>query len=306
MALRGAFESSRHVLAVLSLAVSCGTGPAPAGPVSAASGGSAGATAGVAGGGSAGAPTTTTAGSGGSGGAVAVAGAGSGGLAGGPQVPTLKRPNIVLVLADDMGYSDIGAFGGEIETPNLDQLAQGGLRYTRFYNNGRCCPTRASLLTGLYPHQAGLGHMVADGDQTAQNGPGYAGEISERTVTLAEALKRAGYATYMSGKWHVASNEGAEAYNLPNQRGFERFFGIYNGAANYFTGKRAGLSSAGDGQHHHPGTARLLHDQEHRRRGGGIHRGPRRPRAAVLPVPGVHGTSLGAARAGRGRRQVSR
>jgi arylsulfatase len=146
------------------------------------------------------------------------------------------RPNIILIMADDMGFSDIGPYGGEIETPALDSLAANGVRFSQFYNTGRCCPTRASLLTGLYPHQTGLGHMVSDGDQTAQNGPGYAGGITGRCVTMAEVLKTAGYATYMSGKWHIAANEGTDFESLPIQRGFDRFFGIYNGGANYFTG----------------------------------------------------------------------
>ena len=105
------------------------------------------------------------------------------------------RPNIIVIMSDDMGYSDPGCFGGEIETPTLDKLAANGLRYTRFYNTGRCCPTRASLLTGLYAHQAGIGRMTEDLGQ-----PGYRGNLSRNAVTLAEALKPAGYRTYMSGK----------------------------------------------------------------------------------------------------------
>ena len=108
------------------------------------------------------------------------------------------KPNIILIMSDDMGYSDIGAYGGEINTPNLDQLASNGLRFTQFYNTARCCPTRASLLTGLYPHQAGIGHMVYDGGT-----PAYRGNLSHDAVTIAEVLKQAGYSTYMSGKWHI-------------------------------------------------------------------------------------------------------
>jgi len=103
-----------------------------------------------------------------------------------------KRPNIILIMADDMGYSDIGCYGGEIHTPSLDRLAAGGLRFTQFYNTARCCPTRASLMTGLYQHQAGVGHMM--------NGRGYdsyRGDLSNRCVTIAEVLKQAGYSTYM-------------------------------------------------------------------------------------------------------------
>ncbi len=109
-----------------------------------------------------------------------------------------QRPNIVIILADDMGYSDIGCYGGEIDTPNIDRLAADGLRFTQFYNTGRCCPTRASLLTGLYPHQAGVGHMVNDRGQ-----PGYRGRLSDTCVTIAEVLRSAGYRTIMTGKWHV-------------------------------------------------------------------------------------------------------
>lgn len=147
------------------------------------------------------------------------------------------RPNIVLIMADDMGYSDIGCYGGEIRTPNLDQLAAGGLRFTQFYNTGRCCPTRASLLTGLYPHQAGVGHMMAD-----QGLDGYRGDLNDRCVTIAEVLRPAGYATYMAGKWHVTKQVGhwsgdenlASRHNWPRQRGFDRFYGTIHGGGNYF------------------------------------------------------------------------
>src|SRR5512136_1631899 len=111
---------------------------------------------------------------------------------------TAARPNIVVILSDDMGWSDIGCMGGEIRTPNLDALAQGGLRFTQFYNTARCCPTRASLLTGLYPHQAGIGHMMED-----RGYDGYRGNLNRRCVTIAEALKPAGYRNYAVGKWHV-------------------------------------------------------------------------------------------------------
>src|SRR3989441_10999877 len=115
------------------------------------------------------------------------------------------RPNIVLILADDMGFSDLGCYGSEISTPNLDKLAQNGWRFTQFYNTGRCCPTRASLLTGLYPHQAGIGHMMED-----RGHDGYRGDLNRNSVTIAEALKPAGYAAYAVGKWHVTPGQGAE------------------------------------------------------------------------------------------------
>jgi len=142
-----------------------------------------------------------------------------------------KRPNIILIMGDDMGYSDIGAYGGEINTPNLDLLASNGLRFTQFYNTARCCPTRASLLTGLYPHQAGIGHMVYDGGTSA-----YRGNLSYDAVTIAEVLKQAGYATYMSGKWHITPYviENPDKKNWPKQRGFDRFFGIITGAGSYY------------------------------------------------------------------------
>ncbi len=123
------------------------------------------------------------------------------------------RPNIVVILVDDMGFSDIGCYGSEIPTPNLDALAANGLKFTQFYNTGRCCPTRAALLTGLYPHQAGIGHMTRD------NGlPGYQGHLNNQCVTIAEVLKTAGYFTAMSGKWHVGHEEGGR----PQERGFDR------------------------------------------------------------------------------------
>lgn len=142
-----------------------------------------------------------------------------------------QRPNIVLIMADDMGYSDIGCFGGEIQTPNLNALATGGLRFTQFYNTARCCPTRASLITGLYPHQAGVGHMMEDKGYEA-----YHGDLNNRCVTIAEVLKLAGYSTYMAGKWHVTRFRGPDGpkHNWPRQRGFDRFFGTIHGAGSYY------------------------------------------------------------------------
>src|SRR6056297_1123287 len=111
-----------------------------------------------------------------------------------------EPPNIVLILADDMGYSDIGCYGSEISTPNIDQLAEDGLRFTHFYNGARSCPTRASLISGLYAHQTGMGGMEPD-----RGLPGYRGNINRECVTLAEALGANGYATYMAGKWHLTN-----------------------------------------------------------------------------------------------------
>jgi arylsulfatase len=145
--------------------------------------------------------------------------------------PAGPRPNIVVILSDDMGYSDPGCYGGEIATPNLDRLAAGGLRYTQFYNTGRCCPTRASLLTGLYAHQAGIGQMTNDLGQA-----GYRGDLSRNAVTLAEVLKPAGYRNYLAGKWHVTRHlqPDGDKSNWPLQRGFDRFYGTIIGAGSFF------------------------------------------------------------------------
>ena len=138
-------------------------------------------------------------------------------------------PNILIIMADDMGYSDLGCYGSEIATPYLDTLAANGLRFRHFYNAARCCPTRASLLTGLYPHEAGMGGMVSGVDSEPEPGP-YQGFLSDSALTVAELLHEAGYATYMSGKWHV----GERAKHWPRQRGFDRYFGLISGASSYF------------------------------------------------------------------------
>ena len=156
------------------------------------------------------------------------------------------KPNILIILADDLGYSDLGCYGSEISTPNLDRLAQQGVRFSRFYNAGRSCPTRASLLTGLYPHQAGVGRMTFD-----QQLPGYRGTMTHNGVTIAEVLGESGYRTGMIGKWHVAETplrpdqrewlahqvyheEFAPKENYPTNRGFEDFYGTIYGVVNYF------------------------------------------------------------------------
>jgi arylsulfatase len=135
-------------------------------------------------------------------------------------------------MADDMGYSDIGCYGGEVDTPNINRLAANGVRFTQFYNTARCCPTRASLLTGLYAHQGGIGHMTLDGVRQGfdKGYPGYRGSLNRECVTIAEALKPAGYHTLMSGKWHVGTFEGM----WPTDRGFDEYFGIIRGACNFF------------------------------------------------------------------------
>lgn len=148
-----------------------------------------------------------------------------------------EKPNIILILADDMGYSDIGCYGGEIMTPNIDALASDGVRMTQFYNTSRSCPTRASLMTGLYQHQAGIGWMSEDpfkgegGDPKDWGVTEYRGALNRNCVTIAEALKASGYHTYMTGKWHLGMH-GEEKW--PLQRGFDRFYGILAGACSYF------------------------------------------------------------------------
>ncbi len=148
-----------------------------------------------------------------------------------PALAEEQRPNIIIILVDDMGFSDIGCYGSEIETPNLDRLAQNGLRFTQFYNAGRCCPTRASLMTGLQPHQVGIGHMTEPPGQPLGFDGAYQGYLNENCATLAEVLNSAGYHTLMTGKWHLG-------YHRPNtwplQRGFDRYYGCISGACNYF------------------------------------------------------------------------
>ncbi len=144
-----------------------------------------------------------------------------------------RKPNLIVILSDDMGFSDLGCYGGEIQTPNLDALAANGVRFTQFYNTARCCPTRASLLTGLHPHQTGVGHMMEDRDLD-----GYRGNLNRRCVTIAEALRPAGYRTYAVGKWHVTPGASAKALekqqNWPLQRGFDRHYGTIHGAGSYW------------------------------------------------------------------------
>ena len=141
----------------------------------------------------------------------------------------MKKPNIILILNDDMGFSDIGCYGGEVETPNLDTLALNGLRYSQFYNTARCSPSRASLMTGLHPHQTGIGVLTYD------MGPeGYVGDLTEACVTIPEVLKGAGYRTYMSGKWHVAANLIEPTGAWPEARGFDGFYGTIIGAGCFY------------------------------------------------------------------------
>ena len=155
-----------------------------------------------------------------------------------------ERPNIVLILADDLGYSDLGCYGGEIETPYLDRLADSGLRFTHFYNNAKCMPTRASLLTGLYPAQ-----VTENGDGVRLH--------ARNNVTLAEMLGQAGYATMMSGKWQ----NGSADHQRPVARGFERYWGLLSGCSNYFN---PGHRRPGEAEpaHKKPGDERAWCDQD--------------------------------------------
>src|SRR3954454_6163007 len=167
-----------------------------------------------------------------------------------PPLPTTQpRPNVIIILADDMGFSDIGCYGGEIHTPSVNRLAKEGVRFTQFYNMARCCPSRAALLTGLYPHQAGIGAMNQDLGK-----PAYRGELNDRCVTVAEALRDSGYRTGMAGKWHLChltiSGGGPMAKRLVNfetegevspsranwpcNRGFEEHWGTVPGVEDYY------------------------------------------------------------------------
>jgi arylsulfatase A-like enzyme len=167
-----------------------------------------------------------------------------------------SRPNFIVVLADDMGFSDLGCYGGEVRTPNIDALAAGGLRYTQAYNAARCCPSRAALLTGVHPHQAGIGWMTFGGLGTSsslsswtsmieQRGP-YQGFLSDSCATIADVLRSAGYRTLLSGKWHLGGDVRPEDLHLfhpsrpgppvtPLERGFDKFWGLFGGAAHYFS-----------------------------------------------------------------------
>ncbi len=142
-----------------------------------------------------------------------------------------RAPNIVLIVADDLGYSDLSCFGSEISTPNIDRLARDGLRFTQFYNCGQDSPSRAALLTGLYPHQVGVGHSTTDYRQ-----PGYRGNLSRDAATLAELLQEGGYQTMMVGKWHLTRHVAPEGpkHTWPVNRGFQHFYGTIHGAGSYF------------------------------------------------------------------------
>ena len=150
-----------------------------------------------------------------------------------PETNAAERPHIILIMVDDMGFSDLGYMGGEIATPHLDALASRGVRFSQFYNSGRCCPTRATLMTGLHPHQAGIGWMTEPphSRRGENEPPAYQGHLNESCFTIAEALHPAGYATLMAGKWHLGYNDKSD---WPLQRGFEKYYGCIAGATRFF------------------------------------------------------------------------
>jgi arylsulfatase A-like enzyme len=155
-----------------------------------------------------------------------------------PAASNARKPNIILFLADDMGYSDLGCQGSEIETPNLDRLARQGVQFSSFYNSPRCCPSRASLLTGMYSHQAHMGMMVDDHGRYPY--PAYDGDLNTNCVTIAEALKPAGYRTLHCGKWHLSAQQttvgaNVDRHNWPLQRGFDHGYSMITGAGSYYT-----------------------------------------------------------------------
>ncbi len=141
-----------------------------------------------------------------------------------------QATNVVIFLADDLGYSDIGGYGGEIRTPNLDRLANQGVKLSNFHNTPRCSPSRASLLTGIHPHQTGIG--ILTGNNEAEGG--YAGNLNNRCATIAEVLKENGYITAMTGKWHLTNSPNKPNGAWPTERGFDNFFGTLDGCATYF------------------------------------------------------------------------
>lgn len=150
-----------------------------------------------------------------------------------------SRPNIILILADDLGWGNIGCFGGPIETPNLDRMAADGARFSQFYTYPRCCPARAMLMTGLHPHEVGVGHMTfrrrgknpSVMEDRMKVPPAYRGWVRGTIPTLPEMLRSAGYGTYMAGKWHIGNNDTA---TWPTSRGFDKFYGFLDGTSEYY------------------------------------------------------------------------
>lgn len=149
-----------------------------------------------------------------------------------------ERPNFLIIIADDLGYSDVGSFGGEIETPNIDSLANEGLRLTNFHTAPTCSPTRSMLFSGTDSHIAGLGNMGELLQPWQEGQPGYEGYLNDRMVTVAQALSDSGYDTYTTGKWHL----GREESNSPKERGFKRSFILVQGGASHFDDQHAIIS----------------------------------------------------------------
>ena len=203
-----------------------------------------------------------------------------------PTVPA--RPNILLILADDLGYSDLGCYGGEIRTPHIDALAKNGLRFTQFYNCARCCPSRASLMTGLYPHQAGVGLMTTD-----RGKPGYRGFLQPNTVTLAELLKSAGYRTLMCGKWHLSLGPaGRPPRSIAASTTTTVFWRAFAASGTRRARPPARRPSGPD----LPARQVLRDRRLHRSRAGLSAREPQKSGAALLSLPGLHRSALPAAR----------
>ena len=140
-----------------------------------------------------------------------------------------SRPNILIITADDLGFSDLGCYGSQVQTPHLDKLAANGLRFSNFYTAGQGSPTRASLFTGLYPHETGLGGPVAIFGEERPDGP-YQGYLKFSTKIIPELLSSVGYKNYMSGKWHVGENP----IHWPMKRGFDHYFGLISGSSSYY------------------------------------------------------------------------
>jgi arylsulfatase A-like enzyme len=146
------------------------------------------------------------------------------------QLPT-GRPNFLIIVADDLGFSDIGALGSEIKTPNIDAIAKNGVLFTRFYTSPMCAPTRSMLLTGVDNHQTGLGNMAEFLSKNQRDNPGYEGHLNRSVETIAEIVARHGYRTAMAGKWHL----GTAHAQSPHARGFQSSFALLGGAASHFS-----------------------------------------------------------------------
>jgi len=204
---------------------------------------------------------------------------------------TGKRPNIVIILGDDLGFSDIGAFGSEIKTPTLDALAEGGVRFTQFYTHATCSPTRSMLLSGVDTHRNGLGNMDEWTAPNQMGKPGYEGYLNDRVATLPQLLKDTGYHTYMVGKWHM----GKAPQQIPAARGFERDFSLLDGAGSYWTWR---ISPPQPVVHVHRGwpllekaAQRLLRHEDLHRQTHQLHRSEPRRRQTVLRLRFAPGAS---------------